>query len=485
MMRPSDWADNMSAANALSKVRFAAWNLPSEIQQAIDSKGWEFTTPIQAEAIPLARAGRDIVGQARTGSGKTVAFGIPIIENCQPTGTIQALVLCPTRELATQVSEEIQWLQGNKGLQIMTVYGGTDLEKQAKKLDAGCDIVVGTPGRVIDMTKRGHIALEHISRFALDEADRMLDMGFFPDILWCLERLENREQTLLFSATFPQEVLEAANEFISDAEHVMSDDLDVEVPEIEQFMVRIGRANKLWVLGRILIGLSKEDQVIIFTNTKRMVDLLVERLDRHRFSAVGLHGDMAQNKRERIISNFREGANQIVIATDVAARGLDVDGVTLVVNYDIPDDSESYVHRIGRTGRMGRKGAAWSFVSGEDAPNMTKIISTWNMDIQEVEPPELPDGVDRDPVRKQNDWGEMADVFGMVPIRLQITNQSKLKVHEFISGESRLPDLAIGEIRSDGHSTIVEIHREKVQHTLDALKGKSFEGNEVKATLEG
>ncbi len=475
----------MSAANALSKVRFADWDLSPEIHNAIQSKGWEFATPIQAEAIPLARDGRDIVGQARTGSGKTVAFGIPIIENCEATGEIQALVLCPTRELATQVSEEIQWLQGNKGLRIMTVYGGTDLEKQANKLDSGCDIIVGTPGRVIDMTKRGHIALESITRFALDEADRMLDMGFFPDILWCLERLSNREQTLLFSATFPQEVLEAANEFITDAEHVMSDDLDVEVPEIEQYMVRIGRANKLWVLGRILVGLSKEDQVIIFTNTKRMVDLLVDRLDRHRFSAVGLHGDMAQNKRERIISNFRDGATQIVIATDVAARGLDVDGVTLVVNYDIPDDSESYVHRIGRTGRMGRKGAAWSFVSGEDAPNMTKIISTWNMDVQEVDPPALPDGVERDPVRKQNDWGEKADVFGMVPIRLQVGNHSKLAIHQFVSRESRLPDLAIGEISNEGESTIVEIHREKVQHVLDALKGKSFDGNEVNAVLNG
>ncbi|MDP6906642.1 MAG: DEAD/DEAH box helicase [Candidatus Thalassarchaeaceae archaeon] len=473
----------MSATNALSNARFTAWDLPNEIQQAIDSKGWEFATPIQAEAIPLARSGRDVVGQARTGSGKTVAFGIPIIENCNPTGVVQALVMCPTRELATQVGEEISWLQGNKGLKILTVYGGTDVDKQAAKLDAGCDIIVGTPGRVIDMTKRGHINLENITNFALDEADRMLDMGFFPDILWCLERMVNREQTLLFSATFPQEVLEAANEFISDAEHVMSDDLDVEVPEIEQYMVRIGRANKLWVLGRILVSLTKEDQVIIFSNTKRMVDLIVERLDRHRFTSTGLHGDMAQNKRERIISDFREGNTRIVVATDVAARGLDVEGVTLVINYDIPADSESYVHRIGRTGRMGRKGVAWSFVSGEDAPNMTKIISTWNMDVQEVPPPSLPEGVDRDPVRKQQDWGEVADVFGMVPIHLDISKSTKLAVHEFISSEARLPDIAIGQISEKSGATIVEIHREKAQHALDALKGKSFAGSEVRARL--
>ena len=469
----------MSAANAHSKVRFSDWELSTHIADAISSKGWEFATPIQAEAIPLARAGNDIVGQARTGSGKTVAFGIPIIESCEPTGLTQALVLCPTRELANQVSEEMQWLQGGKGLRFVTVYGGTDIDKQAKVLDAGCDIIVGTPGRVIDMSKRGHINLENITHFALDEADRMLDMGFFPDILWCLERLTNRKQTLLFSATFPQEVLEAANEFITEAEHVMSDDLDVEVPEIDQFMVRIGRANKLWVLGRLMVNLSKEDQVIIFSNTKRMVDLLVERLERHRFSATGLHGDMAQNKRERIINDFRDGKTKVVIATDVAARGLDVDGVTMVVNYDIPDDSESYVHRIGRTGRMGRKGVAWSFVSGEDSPNMTKIISTWNMVVKEVDPPELPEGVERDPVRKQMDWGESADVFGMVPIRISTSETSKLTIHNFVTDQARLPDIAVGQILADGSHAVVEIHREKAQHALDALKGKSLNGSEV------
>ena len=172
----------MSASKSHTSVRFSDWELSASIADAISSKGWEFATPIQAESIPLSMTGRDIVGQARTGSGKTVAFGIPILENCQPTGSIQALVLCPTRELATQVSEELSWLQGDKGLKLITVYGGTDLEKQAKVLDAGCDVIVGTPGRVIDMTKRGHISLEGITHFALDEADRMLDMGFFPDI---------------------------------------------------------------------------------------------------------------------------------------------------------------------------------------------------------------------------------------------------------------------------------------------------------------
>ena len=232
-----------------------------------------------------------------------------------------------------------------------------------------------------------------------------------------------------------------------------------------------------------MVNLEKDDQVIIFSNTKRMVDLLVQRLDRHKFSATGLHGDMAQNKRERIINDFRDGKTKIVIATDVAARGLDVDGVTMVINYDIPDDSESYVHRIGRTGRMGRKGTAWSFVSGEDAPNMTKIISTWNMVIEEVEAPELPDGVSRDPVRKQMDWGESADVFGMVPIRLFTPETSKLRIHDFVREQARLPDLAIGKIVANGTSAVVEIHREKAQHTMDALKGKSMSGTELNVQI--
>ena len=232
-----------------------------------------------------------------------------------------------------------------------------------------------------------------------------------------------------------------------------------------------------------MVNLTKEDQVIVFSNTKRMVDLLVDRLDRHKFSATGLHGDMAQNKRERIINDFRDGKTKIVIATDVAARGLDVDGVTMVVNYDIPDDSESYVHRIGRTGRMGRKGVAWSFVSGEDAPNMTKIISTWNMVVKEVDAPELPDGVDRDPVRKQMDWGESADVFGMVPIRLTTSETSNLTIHNFVKDQARLPDLAIGQIQADGSEAVVEIHREKAQHALDALKGKSMNGSNINAQI--
>ena len=406
---------------------FNKWNLESNIIDAIESRGWTEPTEIQLDSIPLARKGRDIVGQAKTGSGKTAAFGIPILEKCECKGIPQSIILCPTRELAVQVAEELEILQGKKGLQIIPIYGGTDIEKQSKILKNGCDIVVGTPGRVIDMAKRGHLNLEQISIFCLDEADRMLDMGFFPDILWIIEKMPNRNQNLLFSATFPDEVLNITDEIMVDAEHVMSDDLEVEIPEINLYAVKIGRANKLWVLGRIITNMSEEGQMLIFSNTKRMVDVIVERLGKFSMRAIGIHGDMPQKKRENILSKFKSGDEKILVATDVAARGLDVDGITVVVNYDLPDDTEAFVHRIGRTGRMGKKGDAWSLVSKEDKGNLQKISSTWGLEIPFVETPELPNGITKDPVRKRDDWDEVADSFGMVKINLQIRGDESTK----------------------------------------------------------
>ena len=457
---------------------FDKWDLEGPISDAIRQRGWTEPTEIQIESIPHARKGRDIVGQARTGSGKTAAFGIPILEKCNVSGKIQAIVLCPTRELAVQVSEELSILQGEKGLAIQTVYGGTDLEKQAKKLGEGTDIVVGTPGRVIDMSKRGHLNLETVSLFCLDEADRMLDMGFFPDVLWIFEKTVNRSQTLLFSATFPEEVLDAAEEFLQNPVHVMSEDLEVEVPEIDQYAVRIGRANKLWALGRIIGSASDDSQILIFSNTKRMVDLIVERLGKFRFKSVGLHGDMPQNKREKILNSFRDGTERIVVATDVAARGLDVDGITHVINYDLPDDTEVYVHRIGRTGRMGRKGESWSFVSGKEVKSIDRICSTWGLTIPFVEPPALPEGRERDFVPKRDDWEEVSDAFGMVSVRMSLGGAEKTRreLVDWIVSEARIPEIAIGEVSMDSRDMIVEIHVEKVAYVIDVVKQRKLDG---------
>ena len=468
-------------------IVFVDWNLKAEVAAAIDEKGWTIPTEIQIESIPVARNGRDIVGQARTGSGKTAAFGIPIIESCSATGSPQAIILCPTRELAVQVSEEISWLQGQLGLAIQTVYGGTDIEKQAKSLDSGADIIVGTPGRVIDMAKRGHLKLGEITHFCLDEADRMLDMGFFPDVLWIFEQMPSREQTLLFSATFPQEVLDAAEEFMNNPAYVMSDDLDVEVPEIEQYAVRIGRTNKLWVLGRIIANMNDEDQMLIFTNTKRMVDLLEERLSKFGMKAIGLHGDKAQNKREKILDSLKERREKIVVATDVAARGIDVDGITHVVNYDLPDDTESYVHRIGRTGRMGRKGEAWSLVSKEDVSSLDKISNTWNLEIPYVEVPSLPEGISRDPVRKRDDWSEVTDPFGMVNIAIKVGNSSTTKraLADWIIEQARIPEIAIGEITMDSETSTVQVHVDKAAYVIDVVKKRQMDGNSLNPAIIG
>jgi len=462
---------------------FGEWDLPKALLEAISEGGWNTPTEIQSDAIPIARAGRDLIAQARTGSGKTGAFAIPIIERVEPKGEPQAIVLCPTRELATQVAEEFSWLVGDSGISVLPVYGGTDLERQARKLNEGQDVIVGTPGRVIDMTKRGHLDLAAISILCLDEADRMLDMGFWPDISWIFESMTSRQQTMLFSATFPQEIIDAAMEFMEEADHVMADDLEVEVPEIDQSWVRVGRANKLWVLGRLIVHMQDDDQMLIFCNTKRMVDMLVERLGKHRFDATGLHGDMGQGAREKVMGRYRDGGITILVATDVAARGLDVDGVTIVVNYDLPDDIESYVHRIGRTGRMGRSGSSWSFVGRQDLQKLEQIMATWNLTIKERLAPELPDGHDRDPVRHNTDWDEISDPFGMIEITLSGGRDrfgSSRRLSEWIVEEAKVPEIAIGEIFLGESQSTVQIHNQRARSILEVVRRRTFDGEAVK-----
>lgn len=472
----------------MAQICFTDWDLDEEIQKGISALGWEIPTPIQIEAIPVARKGGDLIGQARTGSGKTGAFGIPILESVNPTGELQSLILCPTRELANQVAEEMLQIQGGKGISIATVYGGTDIEKQAKMLDKGVDIIVGTPGRVMDMTKRGHINLEIPTILALDEADRMLDMGFMPDILWVLEKMTSRSRTLLFSATFPPEILDAANQFMNDAEFVQIGDMEIDLPPVDLYNISIGRGNKLWALGRLLTIQEQNDgQTIVFTNTKRMVDLIVERLRKCRIDATGLHGDLAQAKREKVLNSFKEGDFATVIATDVAARGLDVEGVTMVVNYDVPNDVDSFIHRIGRTGRAGRRGEAWSFISRDDSPLMSKVQGTYDLVIPQVETPELPDGVSRDPVKWREDFGELSDVFGMVPVKLNVgtaNGLSKLSLHNTVLGAVKMDEMAIGEIYLNENDATICIHKTKVSYVVDGLNGMDINGKAVSASTQ-
>jgi len=467
-------------------IRFDSWDLPQTLQDSLNAIGWEFATQVQKDTIPLARRGIDVIGQARTGSGKTAAFGLPILERCEATGSLQALILAPTRELANQVAEELEMLKGESGLAIQTVYGGTDLEKQAKKLGEGVDIIVGTPGRVMDMSERGHIDLTNPTLMCLDEADRMLDMGFFPDIMWVVERMTGREQTLLFSATFPQEIIDAAHEFMNDPDFVLTNAETLDIPPIDLYSVRVGRSNKLWVLGRLLVSMTDEDQTIIFCNTKRMVDLAVERLKKHKFDVAGLHGDLNQNQRERILDSFREGKVKTIIATDVAARGIDVDAISLVINYDIPNDLDSFIHRIGRTGRIGRSGEAWSLVSRDDAPQLSKIMATYGLDILPTEAPELPDGVDRDPVRRQDDFTESADVFGFVTVQLNLSEDnagSALQVSSWLIEQLKCDELAVGEIKFDGDATLVSLHKSKIGLAMKAVEKRDYNGHQLTCAI--
>ena len=468
----------------MDRIEFSDWELDEFISSAISKLGWTNPTEIQTDAIPAAIKGLDVIGQARTGSGKTAAFGIPILESCSPSKELQSLILCPTRELAIQVSEEIVNLQGSKGIEICVIYGGTDIEKQAKKLQKGVDIIVGTPGRVIDMTKRGHINLGIVSIFCLDEADRMMDMGFLPDIIWIMEQMENRKQTLLFSATFPQEILDISEDFTNNPVFIMSDELEIEVPEIDQFAIRVGRINKMWALSRIITAMDDRDQMLIFANTKRMGDMLSERVNREGFKVSSLHGDLTQNKREKIISNYKNGSSKILVATDVAARGLDIDGVTSVVNYDLPDDFENYVHRIGRTGRMGRHGVAWSFVSKNEKEKLNRIANTWNLKIPYSSPPKIKDG-NREVIRKRDDWEEESNSFGMVKIEISITSSeiSKYNLFEWILNECKIPEIAIGDIIIGEKSTFIEIHLKKAGFVLDILKNRKFKGKNLNPSV--
>jgi ATP-dependent RNA helicase DeaD len=252
------------------------------------------------------------------------------------------------------------------------------------------------------------------------------------------------------------------------------------------YSVRIGRANKLWVLGRLLSRMNDQDQTIIFCNTKRMVDLAVQRLSKHGFSVEGLHGDLSQNQREKILKRYKAEEIKTIVATDVAARGIDVDGITLVINYDLPVDLDSFVHRIGRTGRIGRQGQAWSLVSRDDAPQLSKIMATYGLDIVETEAPELPEGIDRDPVKRQDDFGETADVFGFVQLHLDIdpaTAGSSLDVSRWFTDALRCNEMAIGDVHFDNGSTYISIHTSKVGLAIKALEKREMAGQRVAATI--
>ena len=357
----------MVGLTRMQKKPFAELGLSPESLKAVAQVGYELASPIQAESIPALLAGKDVVGQSETGSGKTAAFALPAIEKVDVSiRAPQVIILCPTRELVMQVAEEVAKLAAFKrGVRELPIYGGASYERQFRGLKAGAQIIIGTPGRVIDHLERKTLSLEHVGFVVLDEADRMLDMGFRDDMETILSQAKPERQTVLFSATLPPAIQQMVKRFTKDPAHIRIQSKTLTVSAIEQFYYEVDRRSKVEVLCRIL-DIQDVKYALIFCATKIMVDELTEHLVARGYTADRLHGDMTQAMRERVMRRFRDKKVEILVATDVAARGLDVDDIEVVFNYDLPHDAEDYVHRIGRTGRAGRAGRAITFVAGRE-----------------------------------------------------------------------------------------------------------------------
>ena len=523
----------------METVRFEEMGLSEEIQKAVRYMGFEEASPIQAKAIPAMISGIDLIGQAQTGTGKTAAFGIPILEKVDPKlKKLQAIVLCPTRELAIQVADEIRNLSRYMhGIKVLPIYGGQDIVKQIRSLKSGTQIVIGTPGRVMDHMRRKTMKLDFVHTVVLDEADEMLNMGFREDIEFVLSGVPEERQTVLFSATMPKPIMEITKKFQNNAKVIKVTKKELTVPNIEQYYYDVKPKKKEEVLSRLLDIYSPRLSVV-FCNTKKQVDLLVNALLGRGYFAAGLHGDMKQEQRDRVMQGFRTGKTEILVATDVAARGIDVDEVEAVFNYDLPQDDEYYVHRIGRTGRAGREGRAFSFVSGKEVYKLKEIQRYCKTKIYAQKVPSLNDvantkmenilddvervieqedldmminaieervnnseftamdmaaaflkiccGMTEDNKNtEENDW-EFGDTGagedGMVRLFINIGKKQRVRPGDIlgaIAGESEMDGKLIGTIDMYDKYTFVEVPREYAREVLNAMKNVKIKGKTV------
>ncbi|MCC4769138.1 DEAD/DEAH box helicase [Methanosarcina sp. DH2] len=373
-------------------AKFKALGLSDSTLKALKKKGFEEPTPIQEKVIPLFLKGEsDIIGQAQTGTGKTTAFGAPIIEKIpEKSGHVQAIILTPTRELAIQVSEELNSIKGDKKLFIVPIYGGQSMTQQLRVLKTGVDIVVGTPGRVIDHIERKSLNLEHISYFVLDEADEMLNMGFIDDIKEILKATGPNKRMLFFSATMPKAILGIVKKYMQNYEHITIEKEELTATLTEQIYFEVQESDKFEALSRI-IDIEDEFYGLVFCRTKTDTSQLAQKLSDRGYLADALHGDLSQQEREKILNKFRKQKINILAATDVAARGIDIMDLTHVINYSLPQDPESYVHRIGRTGRAGKQGTAITFVTSTEFRRLTYIKKTSKSEMKKGRLPEIKD----------------------------------------------------------------------------------------------
>ncbi|MCQ2052805.1 MAG: DEAD/DEAH box helicase [archaeon] len=463
--------------------KFTDIGISLDIARAMDDMGWEKPTPIQIKAISEGLKGIDLFGQAQTGTGKTGAYGSIILGRTFSRRKVpSAIVLVPTRELALQVAEELEKLSRYTGHKIVPIYGGSgkraDIDIQIMELNEGSDVIVGTPGRVKDMIIRGALNLTDIKELVLDEADRMLDMGFIEDINFIMKTMPRKKHTLLFSATMPECVKALAYGYMHKPKEISVSQDELVLNLTKQYYASVGRKNKIWALCKILD--IDRPKAIIFCQTKKMVDILEEKLIKFHYKAEAIHGDLPQSKRESVIKNVRNGKIDILVATDVAARGLDIDDITYVINYDMPDDVDVYIHRIGRTGRAGKEGTAVSFVTSEEQHFIKEFELRTGMKIDKREIPE-DEGV-TDAVKKVTDYDQISNVFGMVKFEINLGRNDGYgegSLINFITCNAKVRDIAIGKVQIGMESSIVEVHKDFGDKMIMNLCKREYHGKHV------
>lgn len=514
-------------------------NMDPKILKAVEDMGFEEMSPIQVKAIPAMLSGKDIIGQAQTGTGKTAAFGIPILEKVDPMDkSIQAMILCPTRELAVQVADELRKLaKYMHGIKVLPIYGGQEISKQIRSLKGGIQVIVGTPGRIMDHMRRRTIRTESVKMIVLDEADEMLNMGFREDIETILTDMPDERQIALFSATMPKPIMEIARTYQDNAEIIKVVRKELTVPQIDQFYYEVSHKMKEEVLSRLL-DIYNPKLSLVFCNTKRKVDELTSNLQGRGYFAEGLHGDMKQQQRDRVMNSFRNGRTEILVATDVAARGIDVDDVEAVFNYDVPQDDEYYVHRIGRTGRAGRDGMAFTLVVGREVYKLRDIQRYCKTkiklqpipsayDVTEVKAEKILDRIynileeenlskmidmiqgrineeskytsldvaagflkymmgddksESDDERAYADFGDTGAEAGMVRLFINIGKKQKIRPGDIlgaIAGETGMPGKLVGTIDMYDKYTFVEVPREYASDVIQTMKTAKIKGKSL------
>jgi ATP-dependent RNA helicase DeaD len=484
----------------MSEKSFASLGLSAELMRAVEDAGYQEMTDIQAEAIPHILDGEDVIGQSSTGTGKTAAFGIPGIERLRDDAgeDPQMLVLCPTRELAMQVSDELRKFSKYKeGVRIVAVYGGQNIDNQIRALKNGVSVVVGTPGRVIDHLHRHTLSLKSIRYVVLDEADEMLNMGFLDDIRYILSAAPRERQTALFSATMPAPILRISQRFQREPHHIKGDDGQTAFDLIEQYYCEVPKNKKASCAG-LLFKQSGAKRGLIFCNTKIMVDILTRRLIEQGLNACAIHGDMRQGARTQVMSGFKSGKVNLLVATDVAARGIDASDVEIIINYDIPEDVDYYVHRIGRTGRAGKQGASYTLVAGSgeffDMANVQQAtgVQMKEFELQGID--ELPEdkkapAAEKKParsgeVRRKSDRGECGeraprggdrkrDKAPSATLTVDVGSEHDVQASHVIEalqkyGKVRRED--IGKINIEAQQTRVNLPASKIDNILSAMR---------------